>query len=159
MGLRIRKVSCVGFTRARIFPSLKMVTTRSSETSVLTRSTHCHIPEDGILNKSILQVRLHGIISQEAELFGTVPFKPIYIYVSAGWVRLHGVATSHDSASLSPGSLDNIIRCRESTDVVPSICWSRLQVQRSCFQFLIMSNYMFTRRTLPLWLCTLLQAE
>jgi hypothetical protein len=107
MNLRIRKLSCVGFTRAHIFSSLKMVTTCSSETSVLTRSTHRHNPEDGIPNKSILQVRLHGAMSQKAELFkgGSIG---AHLYLRFCCLS----SLTRGRHALSPSSLYNIVRCR-----------------------------------------------
>jgi hypothetical protein len=39
--------------------TLKMDAIRSSEPSVHTRSTRCHIPEDGILNVYYIELKLH----------------------------------------------------------------------------------------------------
>jgi hypothetical protein len=52
MILRIRLVVLVtaNVPRSRILSTLKMEATHTSESSVLTRSTRCHIPEYGILH-------------------------------------------------------------------------------------------------------------
>jgi hypothetical protein len=64
---------CLTLTRSLIFPNLKTEAIRSSETSVFTRSTWCHIPEVGILStkyKSPFYVTLY--FPQVSFLLGTV---------------------------------------------------------------------------------------
>jgi hypothetical protein len=58
-----------------VFSTFKMKATRSSETSVHTRSTWGHIPQNGILRRLYVQpkyqltfTRLHGVISQKTEI-------------------------------------------------------------------------------------------
>jgi hypothetical protein len=62
---------------ARVISStLKMVATRSSETSVLATSVRCHIPDDGILHDEFLFKGREGVSAEYVSFISVHPVTP-----------------------------------------------------------------------------------